>query len=238
VRNAEPYLISHRGAAGLAPENTLAGIRESVRHGAKFIEVDVQRSADGLLVLMHDLTVDRTTNGTGPVSDLTWDAISALDAGTHFSPEFAGEPVPALDAALALAIRQNVTLLLEIKYPGQKPGIETQLAEAIEGAGAQDHTVVISFEHDFLQRFNRVAPHIPVSPIWYRPGPDPQIPNTRSVNVHWATIFLRPTFIRQTHRRGHHVVTWTVNDVPLMKLLLRLGVDGIVTDLPNLWAKI
>ena len=71
-----------------------------------------------------------------------------------------------------------------------------------------------------------------------RPGPDPRIPNTLSVNVHWATVFLRPTFIRQTHRRGHHVVAWTVNDVPLMKLLLRLGVDGIVTNLPNLWVKI
>ena len=114
-----PIMISHRGAAGLAPENTLASIREAIGQGAQFIEVDVQRSADGVLVLMHDRTVNRTTDGRGTIRELTWDEISELDAGSSFSPEFTGEPVPSLDSVLGLIRKSPVNLVLEAKNPGR-----------------------------------------------------------------------------------------------------------------------
>ena len=238
MRDQSPYIVAHRGAAGLAPENTLAAIREGIRQGARAVEVDVRRSADGVLLLMHDERVDRTTDGTGAVDELTWGEIGRLDAGSHFSPRFAGEPVPTLDEALALIVERGVTLLLEVKYGLRHPGIEHQIAEAVQRANAKDHVVVISFDHDWLAHFNLVAPDIAVGPLLYRPGPDPHIPMTRLVSVHWASVILRPAFIRRTHKQGHQALVWTVNDARLMKLLLRLGVDGVVTDRPDLWKQV
>lgn len=236
MRRFQPYIIAHRGGAALAPENTLAAIREGLRLGAQAVEVDVRRTADGELVLMHDERVGRTTDGTGVVGELTWDEISQLDAGSHFSPRFAGEPVPTLDAALAVIVEHGATLMLEVKYGPRYPGIERQIAETIERHHAQERVVVISFDHDWLADFHRAAPDVAVGPLWFRPGADPRIPNTQLVSVQWASVFLRPGFVRRTHRQGYQALVWTVDDARLMRLLLWLGVDGIVTNRPDLWA--
>lgn len=231
-------MISHRGAAGSAPENTLASIREAIGQGAQFIEVDVQRSADGILVLMHDRTVNRTTDGRGAIGELTWDEISELDAGSSFSPEFAGEPVPSLDSMLELIRDSPVNLVLEAKNPGLYPGIEQQIAETIQRFDTNDHVIVVSLDHGWLERFYELASNISTGYLWVWPCNTPQIPTAQTVVVYWVSVILDPTLVRRMHRQGYQVWVWTVNNVRLMRLLIWLGVDGITTDHPEVWPEV
>ncbi|MEE9285781.1 MAG: glycerophosphodiester phosphodiesterase family protein, partial [Dehalococcoidia bacterium] len=139
-----PLVISHAACAGHAPENTLAGVRAALRLGADAIEVDVQASADGVPVLMHDLTVDRTTDGTGPVANLTLEQLRALDAGR-------GEPVPTLAEALALTAG-NILLVVEIK----QPGVERRVAAVVREADALRDIMVWSFVPQALSGMRQV----------------------------------------------------------------------------------
>jgi glycerophosphoryl diester phosphodiesterase len=234
----EPFMISHRGAGALAPENTLAGASEAIERGALFFEVDVQRSADGVLVVIHDDTVDRTTDGTGRVGELTYDEMGSLDAGSHFSTEFAGEPIPTLDAILELVAEKQVTLVLEAKSPELYPGIEQQIAEALQRLEVQDRVIVISFDHDWLERFHEVAPQARLGELWGWMGRSKPLPMTSLVDVYWPSVIADPTLVKRAHAQGHEVVVWTVNNPWAMKLLLWLGVDGITTDRPDLWPEV
>ena len=234
-----PIMISHRGAAGLAPENTLASIREAIRQGAQFIEVDVQRSADGVLVLMHDRTVARTTNGKGKVGELTWDEIRKLDAGSSFSSEFVGEPVPSLDSMLGLIKELDVTLVLEAKNPSLYLGIDRQIVETLQRLELGERTIVVSLNHGWLERFSEWAPDISTGYLWVVwPLYSPRIPTARILNVHWTSVLLDPTLVRRMHRQSYQLWVWTVNDVRLIRLLVWLGVDGVMTDHPEVWPEV
>ncbi|MFL7793358.1 MAG: glycerophosphodiester phosphodiesterase [Anaerolineae bacterium] len=234
----EPYSVSHRGAGGLAPENTLAAVSEAITRGASFIEVDVQRSVDGTLVVIHDDTVDRTTDGTGKVGLLTFDEISSLDAGSYFSAEFSREPIPTLDAILELVVERQATLVLEAKTPKLYPGIERQIAEALQRADAYDQIIVISFDHEWLEHFHQLVPQVPLGKLSMWMGRSKPLPMTMLVDVYWLSVIADPTLISRAHAQGYQVVVWTVNATWAMKLLLWLGVDGVTTDRPDLWSQI
>ncbi len=229
----EPFIISHRGAAGLAPENTMAAISAALQHGASFIEVDVHRTADNVLVVMHDTSVRRTTNFSGEIRNLTWDTIKSLDAGSHFSAEYTDEPVPRLETVLDQIRQSSATLIIEVKNPELYPGIETEIAELIRKFEGTGRVMVISFDWDWLEQFHQTAPEIAIGSlaVWMLPQPLP--PGTQMVDVHWSTVLLDPSQIYRLHRRGYTVGVWTVNNTRLMKLLWGLGVDGITTDYPN-----
>jgi glycerophosphoryl diester phosphodiesterase len=227
-------MISHRGMAGSAPENTLAAIDEAIRRGAQFVEIDIRRSADGVIVLMHDQAVDRTTNGQGRVGELAWDEISTLDAGSHFSPTFAGEPVPTLDDVLTLLQTSSITLVLEVKQPDRYPGIALQVAEKLQQFDLGTRVVVVSFDHDWLDKFGSLMPDVPVGYLQVGACIRRQMPGDSLVDVHWISVLVDPTLIWRMHRRGHRVWAWTVNDVRLARLLTWLGVDGITTDHPDM----
>lgn len=234
----KPIMISHRGAASLAPENTLVSIREAISQGAQFIEVDVRRSADGILSLMHDQTVNRTTNGHGRISELSWEEVSQLDAGSSFSPEFKGEPVPSLDSVLELIKESPANLVLEVKQPSLYPGIELQIAEAIQKSNLNDRITVVSFDHDWLNSFNQVAPDVSLGHLYIFPYATRQIPANRIVDVHWPSVLLDPTLVKRMKLQGHRVWVWTVNNVHLMRLLIWLGVDGITSDRTEIWSEV
>lgn len=233
-----PFMLSHRGAAALSPENTIAGVSEGIRQGAEFIEVDVRRSADGALILMHDWNVARTTDGTGSIGELTWDEIGRLDAGSYFSPEFVGEPVPTLDSVLELMAQRDITLVVEAKDPRRYPGIEQQIAGSLRGFEASDRVVVVSFDHGWLREFHMIAPDIPLGEIWIWLGRSRENAPIELVCVHWASVLVDPTLISRAHSHGHKVVAWTVDTAWCMRLLLWLGVDGITTNRPDLWTTV
>lgn len=231
-----PTYIAHRGGADLAPENTLAAIQRAIELNAPYAEIDIRRTSDDVLVLMHNPTVDATTNGTGLVSDFTWDELRQLDAGSSFSADFAGEPIPRLDTVIEHIMTSNTQLVIEVKDPTLYPGLAEQLLAVIDQFQIADSVYVISFDHTWLSEFQAVAPEIRTGMLWIVPAPWSQFPaETEVVNVHWASILLDPTLVSRLHANGHEVWTWTVNSPLLMNLLNWKGVDGITTDDPEMW---
>ena len=221
-----PLVISHAACAGHAPENTLAGIRKALGFGVDAIEIDVQASADGVPVLMHDLTVDRTTNGSGEVAKLSLDELRALDAG--------GEPVPTLAEALELTTGSAV-LVIEIK----QPGIEERIAAPLRERKALADAMVWSFFPQALEGMRTAEPRIPAGllisaeslPRWARLRELTIRTGLQAVSVFFAGI--NEEIARDCQRSGLALYAWTVDSKREMSRLTELGIDGICTNFPD-----
>jgi glycerophosphoryl diester phosphodiesterase len=222
----KPLVISHAACGGHAPENTLAGIRKALAFGSDAIEIDVQLSADGVPVLMHDLTVDRTTNGTGSVASLTLTELQAMDAG--------GEPVPTLREVIDLT-RRKALLVLEIK----QTGIEIALAETVRNQDAIGQVMAWSFFSEALEGLRRVEPRIPCA-LLVSPQSLPNWPEMRElavklglqgVSLFFAGVDERT--IRECKLSGLSIYAWTADEPADQTRLRSLGVDGICTNFPD-----
>jgi glycerophosphoryl diester phosphodiesterase len=231
-----PLIVAHRGASASAPENTLAAFTLAIDQGADGIELDVTRCATGEVVVMHDATVDRTTDGIGAVTALPLEALRTLDAGAWFGPSWAGERVPLLDEVLEL-VGDRLRINIEIKREGSGDGLEEQVAAQVRRHGLQGHVLISSFSPRALRRIRRIAPELPRALLTALPAPPDLI-------LAWAGPLLEPRALHPPHRlvgadtvqrahsRGLRVNVWTVNDRADMARMIGLEVDGIITDRP------
>lgn len=228
------WIIGHRGASGHAPENTLAAFRRAVELGARFIETDLQLSRDSRIVAIHDDTLDRTTNGRGPVHRLTLAELRELDAGSWFDPRFAGERIPTLEEILQLARESDVVFYLEIK-PGGAWGIEHTLVGALREAQEVVRPVVLSFDAATLAAVRRIEPTLMTGLLFQWPRED-AIERAISVGARQLAPHggqVTPELVTKARRNDLQVVTWTINDPAQMRALISAGVDGIMTDYPD-----
>ena len=221
-----PLVISHAACMGHAPANTLAGIRKAIELGADAIEIDVQTSADGVPILMHDATVDRTTNGTGAVAELTLAQLRTLDAG--------GEPPPTLAEVLALT-KGNVLLVCEIK----QPGIEEDLVRVVREADALGDVMAWSFFPNALEGMRRVEPRIPCA-LLIEPQSLSNWPAMREtalrLGLQGVSVFfagVNDAIVRDCQRSGLALYTWTSDPPEAIQRLIDIGVDGICTNFPD-----
>jgi glycerophosphoryl diester phosphodiesterase len=222
-----PLVISHAACAGHAPENTLAGIQAALGLGADAIEVDVQATADGVPVLLHDLTLDRTTSGSGDLAAHTLQQLQALDAG-------GGQTVPTFAAALELT-RGNALLVAEIK----RPGCEQALAGAVRDAGALADVMVWSFLPPVLTATRQAEPRLPGALLISHQSID-NWPAMRQVAIETGlqavSVFhsgIDEPLITDARRGGLAVYAWTADDPTDIQRLIDLAVDGIVTNYPE-----
>ncbi len=231
---ADVLVIGHRGAAGLAPENTLVAIRTAIELGADAVEFDVRRTSDGELILMHDADVSRTTDGAGDVADLTLDEIRALDAGSWYGEDFAGERVPTLREVFEATADSGIGLFIEVKDPDEYPNIASDLAELIEEQGVAERSWVISFDHEFLQRMRELAPGVRLAAVWgdRLPSSD-EAAEFDAVDARYTLYIGNPGAVNSFREAGLQVVAWTVDDEPTMRRLIELGVNGITTNRPD-----
>jgi len=230
--------IAHRGASAAAPPNTLAAFERAVELGADGIEFDVHLSADGVPVVIHDFTVDATTDGSGRVAEMTLAQLKRLDAGSRFDPAFAGERIPTLEEVLE-AMEGRLFLNIELKSTSLRDnGLERAVIEQIERHGLDDHVILSSFNPFSLRRAKRIAPHIPVG-LLYAPGLPlplrrawlaPLVPHEARHPEH---TMVNARYMAWARRRGYLVNAWTVDDPNEMHRLIRLGVDGIITNVPG-----
>lgn len=246
-----PLLFAHRGGAALAPENTLAAFRSAVDvWGADILEMDVHLSRDGELVVIHDPTVDRTTNGSGAVADMTWVQLSRLDAGYRFL-DLAGNPVFRNKGVRLPRFAEVLEALphTRINVDAKAPEAARPLLELIVAHGAE-HRVLFASEHE-EGRGDRLGYPGPVSAsrrqiqLFYLshrfPGGGPYTPRTDALQVPWVwdgRKVTTPRFIHEAHRRNLPVHVWTVDDPQGMKTLLDWGADAIQTDRPDLLAQV
>ncbi|MFD2792169.1 glycerophosphodiester phosphodiesterase [Promicromonospora vindobonensis] len=239
---------AHRGAMGHAPENTLAAFALGVEMGSDLVESDVQRSKDGVLVLMHDTTLSRTTDveqvfpdrAPWRVSDFTYEEIQQLDAGSWFSEEFAGEPVPTMAQMIELIRPTRAGILMELKSPALYPGIEQQVAEEfasypgyVKSAVRAERLVVQSFDWASMERYHEVQPSVPVG-LLGRPA-EALLPELSTwadqINPGYTTF--DAAYVETVHELGMEVHTYTVNAAGDMNLVLDRGVDGVITNFPD-----
>ncbi len=227
------HRVAHRGYSAVAPENTLPAFAAAVLGGATFVEFDVRTTADGVPVVIHDRTVDRTTDGSGHVWDLTAAEIAALDAGSWFSPAYAGVGVPTLEATLDLLLPAAPDLLLEIKRPATAAEVE-QILELVGKRGLLDRTVVQSFDPEVVRTVREVAPGVRRGLLRLRFEADTQ-PLAEELEVvccnpSVADVLGDPATVASLIAAGIDVLPWTANDMTEWPSLADTGVAGLITD--------
>ena len=242
-------VIAHRGASAYAPENTIAAFRKAVELKADALEVDVRQSKDAHLVILHDATVNRTTNGKGNVADLTLDELRQLDAGSWFNGEFEGEGIPTLEEVVAL-LDTTTVLIIEVKEGSTiYPNIERHVVDVIKNSGKEKQVILKSFDREVLDKLKELAPSIARLYVYAFHIPWLGLVIDRGITVgdvfdvdvqylqpHWY--LLTQSFTKSAQQKGLKVVAWGVDDEKDMKKAISYGVDGIETDYPDVLRKV
>ena len=230
-----PFWIAHRGAGKLAPENTLAAFRLGAQHGYRAFECDVKLSADGVPFLLHDATLDRTTPASGVAGERPWSALSRLDAGGWHSAEYAGEPLPSLEAIACYVQRNGFSLNLEIKpTPGAEHATGRVVGEACERLwrDAPAPLLISSFRPEALLGARETAPTVPrallVDSLW--PGWFETAQSLDCVAVVANYNLMDAALIARLRGAGLRALSYTVNDPAEARRLVALGIDGLITD--------
>ena len=243
-------VIAHRGGSGLGPENTLAAFRRSLMAGADVLEMDLRTTADGHLVVLHDATVDRTTDGRGAVNEMTLAELKKLDAGYHWTADqgrrfpFRGRGIAVPTLSEVLATFAETPLITEIKE--KRPEMSQSVCEALRQHGRTTSVLVASVHAGVLERFRQVCPGVatsagPSEALWFyllsRAGlaslysPAMQALQVPVTFKGLAVVSRR--FVAAAHARNLTVAVWTVNAEGTMRRLIADGVDGIMTDYPD-----
>ncbi|MGQ7959604.1 glycerophosphodiester phosphodiesterase [Pseudomonas sp. SP16.1] len=245
-----PLVIAHRGGKGLWPENTLFAFERAVALGVDMLEMDLHLSQDAELVVIHDDSLERTTNGQGPVAHYSLAELQVLDAGYRWSAD-GGQSFPYRGQGMRIASFREVLeqfplvpKVVEIKVPDV--GMETLLCEILTDYDQLDRVIVGSFHERSLKRFRQVCPQVATSagPLSVRLllalswlGLDDLLsPGYQSLQIpprHGGLTLATPQLLRNAQARGLHVQLWTINEQPAMRRLLEMGAGGLITDYPD-----
>jgi glycerophosphoryl diester phosphodiesterase len=245
-----PLVVAHRGGAGLWPENTMYGFERAVDLGVDVLETEIHSTADNILVLMHDSTVDRTTNGSGPISALTLEELKTLDAGYNWTSDggqtfpFRGSGITVPTLGELFTALPDMRINIDIKQ--EKPSLVASLCKTIRTFDRVERVMVASFSSKVLKAFRRGCPEVTTSAgtgevalffvvnlvflgALYRPACQAfQVPEYSG-----GLRVLTKRFVNTAHRLNLAVHAWTINETTDMQRLLALGVDGIITDYPD-----
>ena len=222
-------VVAHRGAAGAAPENTLASVRRAIDDGADWIEIDVQETSDGEVIVIHDSDFMKLAGVDLKVWDGTFEQARAIDIGSWFDAKYAGERVPTLREVLETS-RGRSNVVIELKYYGHSQQLEERVVEIVESTGMVDNIVVMSLDLDGIRKLHALRPKWTTGLLVAKAVGDLTKVDTDFLAVNRG--LAKPRFIRSAHRAGKQVYVWTVNDPTTMSGMMSLGVDGIITDEP------
>ncbi len=235
---ALPRIMGHRGAAGVAPENTLVSLRTAAEQGARWVEFDVMLSGDGVPVLFHDDSLKRTTGCAAMMADTPLAKLRTLEAGAWLAPKFAGEPIPTLEEALAFLLESGLSPNVEIKpSKGKDKATGCAAAEVMARCWPLNRApaLVSSFSIEGLTAAQRVAPQVPRGFLMRRPAN-----NWRSIaksldcsTIHVSGRWLSKRRVKEIKSAGYGLAAFTINDLKRAKALIARGVDCIITDTPG-----
>ena len=239
---SRPLVFAHRGASRVAPENTLPAFEAASRSGADGVELDVQYSSDGHLVVIHDLTLERLTNGIGRVTSQPLATLRALDAGSHFGPEFVGTRIPLLGEVLNL-VKDKLLVIVELKVPDAGSAeMGADVVAAVRAHGMADQVVISSFNPFALRKAKLAGPEIECAllvahdlPGWMRWGLTRRY--SRAESIQPEAVMVDAAYVAWARKHCLHLRVWTVNDEAEMRRLLDLGVDAVITDVPDRWVE-
>jgi glycerophosphoryl diester phosphodiesterase len=237
----KPMIIAHRGASAYAPENTMVSFKRALEMGAEGIELDVHLTADGYMAVIHDGKVDRTSSGKGWVKDMTLSQLRELDFGSWFSPEFKGERIPVLEDIMELLKNRNVLLNIEAKSgPIIYHGLEEKLSKIIHDYGMTDRVIVSSFNHYSLVHLKSISPDIKIG-LLYEAGlyePWDYAKKLDAYAIHPLFYNAVPEIVEGCRKHGVAVNPFTVDQPELIRKVAAAGVDGIITNVPDIALKV
>ena len=224
-------IMAHRGASSVAPENTLAAIRQAIEDGADWVEIDVQETADGQVVVMHDSDFMKVGGVNLKIWNATMADLAAIDIGSWFDPAFEGERVPKLQDVLA-ECKGRIGVNIELKSYGHDEQLEQRVIEIVESLDMSADVLAMSLEPKVVQDLKALRPTWKVGLLMSVAAGGLQRIDTDFVAVNAS--FVDRSFGRSAHRAGKEVFVWTVNDAPTMSAMMSRGVDGLITDRPVL----
>ena len=240
----KPLLLAHRGFSGRYPENSPIAFQAAVeKTAADGFESDVHITRDGKLVIFHDASVERTSNGKGWIKNHTFDEMLQLDIGSWKSPEFAGQHVWPFEQLLDFCKETKMLLNMELKnYEVFYEGLEQRVIDAICQRNMQDQVFVSSFNHISMQAFKKLCPEIETGLLYDKPLLDMEhyIAHSNADNMHPRYMLLQyqPELMELYHGRGMKVNTWTVNEEADMRDMIARGVDCIISNYPDLLCRV
>jgi len=224
-------VIAHRGASAHAPENSLAAIELAINEGADWVEIDVQETREGEVVVIHDSDLKKIGDSGLKVFEASLSELQSVDIGSWMDVSFSDQRVPTLQQVLALC-RDRINILIELKYYGQEKYLEERVAELVEAANMQDQIVVMSLSYPGIQKMKSIRPNWMVGLL-----SSVAIGDITRLNADFFAInanFAKRAFIQHAHSRNRKVLVWTINDPISMSAMMSKGVDGIITDKPAL----
>lgn len=226
----QALVIAHRGASAEAPENSLAAVRLAIEQGAEYVEIDVQESRDGQVVVVHDADLMRIGRTPLPIWSTDAAELRSVDVGSFFAPEFSAERLPLLEEVLTLC-RDRARVVIELKFYGREERLEERVIEVVERLQMQEQVSVMSLKGGSVNKMKSLRPDWNIGLLTaVAIGDITRLPaDFLAVNFRIATA----SFVRRAHAAGKPVWVWTVNDGVNMSRLLSLGVDGLITDYPT-----
>ncbi|MFN3193986.1 MAG: glycerophosphodiester phosphodiesterase [Aureliella sp.] len=224
-------VIAHRGASAYAPENTLASVARAIEDQTDFVEIDVQESSDGIVIVAHDSDLKKVSGRTGKIWDATAAELREVDIGSYFASEFSAERVPTLAEVLSMC-RGKAKVNIELKYYGHDQDLERRVIQIVEDQQMVDQVVLMSLEASKVKKFKGLRPDMTVGLLTAVAvgGLEKAEADFLAVNTKLAT----KAFIASAHRAGKKVAVWTVNDPSTMSVMISRGVDSLITDDPAL----
>ena len=243
-----PWVVAHRGYSGRYPENTSSAFEAAIRAGADMIELDVCMTKDRVPVVIHDQTLERTTDGHGLVSELTLPELKKLDAGSWFSPEFKGESIPTL-AEILLQIRGKISVNIEIKpesYESADPAdaIEKQICIMVEKFGMNESVLISSFENSYFPRIkfrhskDNKKKSLRIAPLQEKEISEENVlklcKDTEAYSFHPNERLLTPSLIGILNSNHFRTIPYTINNEKRIEQLAKWGISGVITDEPEI----
>jgi glycerophosphoryl diester phosphodiesterase len=232
TRTNQPVLvIAHRGASATAPENTLAAFRLAIEQGADVVELDVQESADGEVLVVHDSDLMKVGGAAMKIWATDAAVLRTVDVGSRAGPQYSGERVPTLAEALAVC-KGRSRVIVELKSYGHDERLEERVAALVEAAGMEKDCSFMSLDRDMVREMKRLRPQWRVGLLAAK-----RLGDLTSLGADFLAVEARMAtraFVRRAHRAGQDVYVWTVNDPAWMLDAMGRGVDGLITDKPDL----
>ena len=222
-------ITAHRGSKVRAPENTLSALRQAIAEGADYAEIDVQTTADGVVVLLHDADLMRVASVNRRLQDIDYDELRDIDVGSWFAPEFSNERVPTLQQAIDVA-RGRIKLNIELKFTWSDPALAEKVGDIIQHNGFASDCVVSSLNFEALTEIQGSFPELTTGFIVMQAVGNLSRMETDFLSISAARA--TPRLVRDVHRRGVEVHVWTVNDLNNALTMIEMGVDNIITDEP------
>jgi glycerophosphoryl diester phosphodiesterase len=249
VVTAQPIIIAHRGAMGYAPENTISAFKLAIELGANALELDLRQTKDSIPVVLHDATVNKTTNGKGDVKIFNIQDLQKLDAGSWFNKKFRSEKIPSLQEVIDV-LNDSIILIIELKEGNETyPGLEERVVKLVQENKIESRTILKSFDPNVLRRLREIEPNIPLCYVYTLRMPWLSMIIDRGVTfgsiydidaeyLQPHSFFLSESFVKDAQSNGFKIISWEVNCSEAIIESLDYGVDGIETDYPDLVLKI